>query len=279
VNIETTHTPYLIDAYEPMTLNWYARESEGDEWVAVGTTQHSVYVTFDWPTGSEPTKKRLNWVCEKARRMSILNGGAIVDAIHQALKGDPPNDGTGLEGPNGKTRDWRLLIPDEVPDPWHPGQTIFRYAGECNDQTHLMNLALQMLGITSGWEYLTRASRDAFVVNDLETTTAAQLGYTVDLDGNGVVGDETFELIFDFPSSIPGHHWNDFEGSIQAPGGYYAVWPSLNADSAFDLYCQITNQVPRPNQLSAPKAKQYWVMKNSTTVFYPTEVPRAPGCP
>ncbi|MBI1825925.1 MAG: hypothetical protein HY287_16335 [Planctomycetes bacterium] len=270
VNIETTHTPYLIDAYEPMTLNWYVRESAGDEWAAVGTTQHNVYVTYDWPAGSEPTKRRLSWVCNQAEGIYTSNEGDIVDAIHDALNDNPPYDGKdqGIQ----LIDDWRLLI-------FNIGSPPHKYSGECDQQAHLMNLALEMLGITYGNEYKTRASTDGNIF-DQESKTAAQLGYTVDLDGNGVVGDEVFELVFDFPQEehLGVHFWNNFEGSLETPVGYYAVWPSLKADNPFELYCKITDQFLD----GGPHAKQYWVLRwpnGNIRTNDLTEVPRAPVCP
>ncbi len=85
-----------------------------------------------------------------------------------------------------------------------------------------------------------------------ETTTASALGYTYDLDGNGVVGDEVFRLIFDFrPPPGELHNWNNFEGSINVGARYYAVWNSYAANSACELYLEIVN---------GEAATQHWVL-------------------
>jgi hypothetical protein len=121
-------------------------------------------------------------------------------------------------------------------------------SGQCDHQAHFMNLAIQMLGLAPGIEYLTYASTDTQVTT-IETTTAQALGVTQDLDGDGQIGDETLELIFDFdppPNPEPAgweHDWNLFEGSIAAAGRYYAVWESFEANSKFQLFCKVVQGV------------------------------------
>lgn len=70
-----------------------------------------------------------------------------------------------------------------------------------------------------------------------------------------------------------GAHINAFEGPVAFPslGRYYAVWPSLKADSPCDLLLQLR---------SVQGAKQYWVytFPNGDLYFYPVDVP-FPTCP
>ena len=96
------------------------------------------------------------------------------------------------------------------------------------------------------------------------------------------VGDEIFELIFDFnpppDPEPPGweREWNNFEGSVVVAGRYYAVWPSLEANSACLLLLKLRNPPP-----DGPGAKQYWIYRaaqGGSAYYYPQEVP-FPICP
>jgi hypothetical protein len=141
----------------------------------------------------------LYWTCLKAKSASPQ---VAVDKIWNALAGDavdPP-----FELPDGRSgpviNDWNLIDEESANE---------QHYGMCDDQTHLMNLALLMQGILST-EYLTYASDDA-VVTDKDSK---------------MVGNHKYWLKFDFPP-LTGRPDNNYEGSISAAGTYYAVWPKL----------------------------------------------------
>ncbi|UCC32251.1 MAG: hypothetical protein JSU86_08200, partial [Phycisphaerales bacterium] len=257
---------------------------------SAGATSHRIYVTYGTPGGplptNAPTNRRMNFVCNAGwnagTELEVIDGvdpdgstGGI--GIHATLDDDPPGDPNDWpeENQGGPTRiyldDWRIMY-----DVIQPGNVV--NTGECHHQAHFMNLALQLIGMQAGIEYLTYASTDSNPT-DREFTTAEALGITQDLDGDGVIGNEILELIFDFnpplvepPPPDWERAWNNFEGSIIAAGKYYAVWPSLEADSA----CRLLLEVER-----LEGAKQYWIYRGPTggvAYYYPTEV-LFPTCP
>ncbi len=272
VSVTTTALPNVVKAYTPAGLTWTVKCPGDTVFRPVGVTSHRIYLTLGLPTGSNPTNRRMNTVCFAAAQAAtaleaiegVANGG---EGIHARLDAEPPCDGASLDGVPpcvgaGGTivGDWRLLSGPP-------------FVGECDQQAHLMNLAVQLIGVTGAPEYKTYASSDADPT-DREFTTAAALGITDDLDGDGVVGetDEVLELIFAFDPEDPmDPNWNNFEGSIIAAGKYYAVWPSLKAESA----CGLLLEVER-----VEGAKQYWVFERPDGSIYkfPTEVP-FPTCP
>jgi hypothetical protein len=116
-------------------------------------------------------------------------------------------------------------------------------------------------------------------VTDPETKTAAELGITQDLNGNGVIGEEDLELIFDFEPDGPERNWNNFEGSIEVAGRYYAVWPSLSADSAWGLYQLVLDPPDPPPPAPRVRSAQRWVYKGYQWVGILDEVPPPHHCP
>jgi len=247
VTITTDALPNMVKAYTRMSLRWSIREPGETTYRVLQNTSQFVYVTLAPPTGTvpdyQPTKTRLNFACYAAAQENTALG--VTDKIHDGLDADPPCDGRSLDlnadapacrGTGGTiVSNWSLMA----------GKP---YVGECDQQAHFMNLAIPMLGVAPGAEYKTYASRDTQVTS-IERTTAQALGVTQDLDGDGQIGDETLELIFDFdppPNPEPAgweHDWNLFEGSISAGGRYYAVWPSFEADSEFELFCEVVQGI------------------------------------
>jgi hypothetical protein len=280
VSFVTSPLPNVVKAYTPGGLSWSVQAPGETTFTSIGGTSHRIYVTFGTPSGSEPTDRRLYLACYAAWNAGTAqqcidgvdeNGELGGIGIHDSLNADPPLDpfDAGVAPP--WIDDWPLM--SGVP-----------YAGECHDQAHLFNLAIQLIGAGGGNEYLTLASSDTNIpttttlqpfFNDVETISAAQLGITQDLDGDGTIGNETLELIFDFnPPPNPGpREINNFEGSVELPWGYYAVWPSLRAPTACCLLLQLENPLG---------AKQYWGYRTPSGGFgyihYTVEVP-FPTCP
>jgi hypothetical protein len=250
-----------------MTLNWsYQRQGE-TTWTPIGSTGHNLFVSYAtpvYPGADGPTPWRMKEICGAAlladTAVEVVDGapgGGV--GIHAWLAGTPPFDGFAEPPDEIQADDWRLM-------------SGYPYYGECHHQAHLMNVAIQLLGLPAGVEYLTYASTDSTVTAP-EETTASDLGYTQDLDGNGVIGDETFTLIFDF-RPLPGqlHNWNNFEGSIAAAGRYYAVWNSFAADSVCGLYQAI---------VAGEEATQSWVFDrpDGTLEVFPSSVLGPTTCP
>lgn len=281
MTIVTSALPGVVKAYSA-NLSWSAKAPGASSFTDFRTTNHQIYVTLGTPSGGLPTDKRLSFVClAAAQAATVLEAVEGIpafggDGIHKKLDAEPPCDSQELSGfaPCGFTtgggkvgtiaNDWILMAGSP-------------YVGECHHQAHLMNLAIGMIGGGAGIEYKTRASSDSNPV-DREFTTAAALGITQDLDGDGVTGeaDEILELIFDFsPPPAADRNWNNFEGSIVVAGKNFAVWPSLEASSA----CALLFKVVDPQ--GELRAKQYWVYRSPNgNIFYhfPIEVP-FPACP
>jgi hypothetical protein len=264
VTISTSVLPGVVKCYTPMNLSWSVKAPGETSFTPIGSTPHRTYVAFGTPgvfAGNRPTRTRLDFVCfaaaQSATALEVIDGNAFGgDGIHFELSDDPPFDPNDFGTSPPFLNDWQLMA--------GPPQT-----GECHDQAHLMHLALQLIGIGGGNVYLTFASTDTNVTTP-ETRTASDLGYTIDLDGDGVVGNETFTLIFDFDP--PTGNWNNFEGSISVAARYYAVWPSFEADSECALYQAI---------VAGEDATQSWVFPrpDGALEVYPTSVPGPTTCP
>ncbi|MBI4718119.1 MAG: hypothetical protein HY763_09965 [Planctomycetes bacterium] len=273
VTVVTTPLPSVVKAYTPAGLAWSVQAPGESNWTFIRNTQHPIYVTFGDPPADHAldethraTERRLNFVCYAAAQAG--DALAAADGIHFRLDNDPPLDG--LADPNEPTReerqadDWKLLAGHTPDNIW--------YFGECHDQVHLMNLALQLVGIPDAAEYKTFASTDA-VVDSVEVTSAGALGYTQDLNGDGIVGNEAFKLIWDFdPPPAAERNWNNFEGSIYVAGKYYAVWNSYDANSTCRLYLEIVN---------GEAASQHWILPlpDGTLYVHPGSVMGPISCP
>jgi hypothetical protein len=238
-----------------MGLTWSFQPPAGTTFVYLRTTSRFVYVPFGWPivfSGNEPTNRRLNFLCHAAAQagtaLEVIEGVPAFggQGIHAALDADPPCDGNRLSplslppcNSTGGTivDDWRLKAGPP-------------YVGECHHQAHLMNLATQLVGAGAGNDYCTYPS----MAGDCDPSspcgfgetvkTAAEAGITWDIDGDGTIGEELLILRFDFPDETPagdGTNINAFEGTVEyvALGRYYAVWPSLRADSKCGLLAAI----------------------------------------
>jgi uncharacterized cupin superfamily protein len=218
--------PDEIATIDQQQVLWKAKF--GTETIEIETSgPHKVFVLWDKPKGFAPaTKKRVEWVCENAAGAKTLR--EIADKIHQALRADPPNDGTG-----GKhVRDWRLL-----------DGGAFR--GYCDEQADLMVFALEMIGHT-GTSHRLHASRDG--------TNLRSPNWEMDAQG------KTWYLLFDFdPYDRPDNH---FEGYVEVDVGggtkhYYAVWPSIDADSECALLRKLGPDAPNPPNAKQVRARFY----------------------
>jgi len=263
VTIETTSLPDYVWRYQPLYLNWSVRPSAGSSFVGIRQTAHHLFVSYGTPTFADPANDP-----PTQRRMQTLTGLGldesdpltITNNIHESLNTPdwiPPLNPLSVGVSPPWVGDWRLM--SGVP-----------FAGECHDQAHLMNLMMKMLGLPAGIEDKIYASTDSDP-SSKETTTAAALGITIDLDGDGTAGDtdELLELIFDFDP--PNGNWNNFEGYVFTLGKYYAVWPSLVADSACRLLLRLRDD-------PEVEARQYWVYPLIGAPTYWQEVP-FPTCP
>jgi hypothetical protein len=101
--------------------------------------------------------------------------------------------------------------------------------------------AIELVGSAGSAYYLTFAS-----INDGQVHTP----------DSKVVAGKTYWLMFDFDGD--GNNDNRFEGSVESTGHYYAVWPSLHANSKINLLRQVG-----PDNLGA---KQVWVETHDGTI-------------
>jgi hypothetical protein len=186
-----------------VTWQWKAKDLNGEsssEYNINVSGPHTIYTVYDSPKCSldECTADHFKWSCTKAQGEDTERGTA--DAIHTALDADPPLDGN--EG-SINTDGWELLLGSP-------------YSGWCDEQARFMVRVLKLLG-TTGTAYNTYASSDTAV-----TTYESK-------EQNG----KTWFLKFDFDNN--GEIDNNFEGSVSSGSHYYAVWPSLDADSECGL--------------------------------------------
>lgn len=146
VSFTTSPLPDVVKAYTPTGLSWFMQTPGVTAFSYVGSTSHRIYVTFDTPTGSEPTNRRLNFVCYEAARVGDATTAA--DRIHVALDANPPLDGQADPNafpPEVRSDNWPLMVGQSS-----EGTYGTYYYGECHDQAHLMNLMIQLLGL-GGW--------------------------------------------------------------------------------------------------------------------------------
>jgi hypothetical protein len=275
VSFTTDALPSVVKAYTPATLQWYVQWPGQTFFTSIGPTSHRIYVTYRTPTGSLPTNRRLNFVCNAAWQaetpLQVIEGvdpDGIVGGIgiHETLDDDPPYDTNDIG----------------VAPPWMPDWGLMAgtpSAGECDEQANFMHLCLLMLGAPGGTVKYINASTDTDPLGPFETTTAAALGITEDLDGDGAAGetDEVLTLIFDFePPPAASRFWNNFEAALNTAGAFYAVWPSYKAPSACALLLTLLAEEP-----DGEGAKQYWVYKSGDFITYvhPIEISGPTSCP
>jgi len=196
----------------------------------VGTSgSHKIYVTYGTPSGSVVTEKRLSWACEQADGASTEVG--VADGIHNGLGNvDPPRE-PGECDPGELCGNWLLMA--GCP-----------YYGECDEQATLMELGVELLGVSAYTDKVYASSNSG-------------AGNCLDLE-NQIEGGIQKWLILDFNMG-PGYNWNAFEGCCVAGGSWYAVWPKKKATDDYDML---------KNQLSP---QQYWV-----STYYNTR-PGDPG--
>ena len=274
----TTTLPNYVTRYEPMSLNWSFQRQGENTWTAIGSTAHHLFVsygtpTYDDPVTGGPTQWRMRNLCGAAldadTALEVVDGispsGGI--GIHRWLAGNPPNeppppeDITPLERELHEVRDWRLMSGSP-------------YWGECDEQANMMNRAVTLIGGAEGTVRLINASTDANPLGPRETTTAGALGITEDLDGDGTMGEESLELIFDFEP--PTGFWNWFEASLETTSGFYAVWPNYKAQSACELLLTLLTEEP-----GGEGATQHWIFirPNGTLYVYPATIAGPISCP
>jgi hypothetical protein len=286
VTITTTSLPNYVNRYEPMMLDWSFQRQGETTWTAIRSTYHHVFVSygtpvFDDPVNGPPTQWRMRNLCGAALNAStalqvvdgIVPPGGI--GIHRWLGGNPPNEPPATVTPEERelheVSDWRLMSGSP-------------YWGECDEQASIMNLGVKLIGAPGGTVQLIYASTDANPLGlDPETKPAADLGITEDLDGDGTIGEEMLELIFDFePEPAQERFWNNFEGALQTMGAFYAVWPSHKAPSACELLLWLLLPENEQNpELGGEGATQHWVFTRAdgTLYVFPASINGPTSCP
>ncbi len=180
----------------------------GSSWVSVGVSgPHKVYVTKGTPSGSVPTKKRVEFVCVKA-------GGDWSPESCAASLWDAIASGTQFR-PAGTLDGWEML--DWI-DPWMGG-------GDCDNQSRCMSEALMMLGIPASVKKV-YASIDAGAGNCLAYDTR---------NNCSVHPGSNEKLCLYFPPTTLSDGWNFYEGCCSAAGGFYAIFPKLNASDDYQM--------------------------------------------
>jgi hypothetical protein len=248
--LQTSRLPNYVTLYEKLFLTWYVEppppSTSAFKWI--GNTLHDVYVIYGTPNGSNaPTRTRLHYFCQWANGKA--NAVQVTEGVHLSLNNNPPKDGNG----GWQSDNWELM--SGYCDPISGNC----YKGECHQQARFMDRALRLMGVLGGSDptiiYLIHASTDSVIDPwEYEWRYAWQLGIIRDLNLNGQIGDERLDLVFDF--NPPNGKINNFEGTLQAPGGYYAVWPNLSATSPCGLLREIKD-VPGETY-PYNKATQVW---------------------
>ena len=239
VVVTTGALPNMVKAYSPIGLDWYVFGPGDTGFSYLRATNHDIYITLSTPTGSEPTGRRLNFVCGAAWNATTVpqaidgvdpSGFFGGEGIHTRLNADPPFDPLdfGVQPPWIDT--WDLMS----------GQPK---AGECDEQARFMNLVGLLVGVPIGVTYNTwpSLSTDCDPSDGPTIRTAAEAGITWDIDGDGTIGEEELILRFDFHGGT-GTGINGFEGSIDyllTTGKVYTVWPSLQATSKCRLLLEV----------------------------------------
>ncbi|MDQ2986255.1 MAG: hypothetical protein M3R13_05975 [Armatimonadota bacterium] len=187
------------------------------------TIGNVIFIT--WATPLEvPTRKRLEWACDKAEWTSTAPPQTeenVADAIWDALKEDPPLEPPYAETDPAKKKKvlegatWRLLDGD--------------VSGECDEQANLMRRAMNIVGITAT-VHLIRASHNTAVVFDQESMLIdGRIAYLImDFEVNGS------------PEPADSFAWNAFEGCCTTANKWYAVFPPMKEATAIDMFHELS---------------------------------------
>jgi len=182
-------------------------------WIPTDVTFPTVYVIYDDFAfgGKDTTVKRIDWICAAADGATSEPNAA--DGIHDALGGDPPYE------PDEKTMlggGWLLMA----------GTTY----GECDQQAGLMELAVDMLGVSGD-------------TVEVHASTNSGEGNCLDFENRvpncPVHGSE--KLFLDFYGGGTWEHMNTYEGCCVTAGYYYAVWPQAKATNDYTMLQTLGN--------------------------------------
>lgn len=187
--------PEQVDKFIDQQIGWsYKVPTGSDNWIAMNTTTHDIYQSYDYPCGDPLPKAprlRVSSVCSAAEDEDTIEGigDELTDWARDGLSG-------GLGG---------QLDPDV--DPW-----CYFDSGadplECDDQAQVACYVLALVGV-AGDVVLVRASTDRLNCLDTEERYCSEHGC-----------DETLALMADVPNAFEGCcRVDDSEVTI-----LYAIW-------------------------------------------------------
>ena len=255
MTITATNFPSVVAAYDPMTLYWSIKRAGSTQYVSIGVTQHDAYITYDTPTGSEPTRTRMGYVCETCAGFADEDVMAV-EIWDDLSKYEPPVFDL-QQGSCPVPCPWSLMVPG------NPGQ--------CIHLAILMEHACEILGVPASIGYV-YATTD--YVNFSTTPHAEQ--HRLYEYAPGQTRDEYLRY-------FASEGFNNWEAVCVVNGHYYAVKEGNSTDSVAlikDIICP--NDPPDENYqcwrfyVAAPPPQQpYWTCNADDQ--YPAPLPG--GCP
>ena len=211
--------------------------------VATSSGPHTVYVTWDTPTGTEPTLTRVDWSVNLAIMSTTLD--QIGDAIGpDAVGGDRFGSNSIFGTPPSLTTAWQVMD---------------GYNGDCGSLSTLMRYELDMLGATGAvvrFVYPRHASWSG-----LSQPSPPYTSYS-ETNSSGS------RLNMWFSGGI-GAGGNRYEGCCEYRSNWWMGGYGSALTSAYDVLISVTD----PNTDGTNNPHQYWESNITNAVAYPPGTP------
>jgi len=188
-----------VDVYNNnFQIDWQYKVHGGtDTYYPINTTNHTVYVKYNDPTGGHSlTEHRIAWLCDECN--GNINPTQCSDDIYAGLAGATPE--FALSGADNPSNKWHMMDPN--------GPT-----GDCHNLSMLMQDMHQLLGCGDGEIGYVFSTKD---INDTDVYSTISTDNETRTCPGGVHGTEKSRF-YAFGD------WNNYEGVFHVNGYYYAV--------------------------------------------------------
>lgn len=225
----------LAEGVREMKIKW-SMALGGKNFDLDRTGPHVIFRSFStpfaFPNGSYVTTKRIDFCCTTAEGKKVPED--VADSLWKKFSGNPPleagSPGTdpaktlGLQNNSSYIMIWKLM--DGAP-----------WAAYCDFQARLMVSGCRLIGLPASMFYITAST------NPWGRCGAGEVGnnFWQRDPPTDVIGMRPRYLIFD---ANPGgdaslQFW---EGACLAAGKTYTIWPSLKADSPYDMFMKLMQE-------------------------------------
>ena len=236
-----TKIPAQIDVLN-QSVNW-SINAGGVSCVATSSGPHKVYVTWDTPTGTATTLKRMDWAVNLAKSSTSLE--QIADAI----------------GPDavGGSRFGANSIFDTPPSMSNAWAVMDGYLSDCGTLSTLMKYELDLLGATGSEVRFVYARHESWTgLSQPSPPYASYKEY-----------DESGNWLGMWFSSGSGQGLNKYEGCCVFQSKWWEGGNGLATNSAYEVLLYLTS----PNTSGTNNSHQCWSHDTPTAVSYPDGTP------